>query len=152
MKEQILDAIRAQLATQLQRLRKAAKDAHEAATDPDSKAESKYDTRNLEASYLASGQARQLEELAEAARMFEQLSLPDYSALGAVGPGALVEFRIEGENRWFLLVPAAGGLEVDAEGSMVTLLSPDSPLYQNLLDACVGDRLTSPAGRVVAIH
>lgn len=151
MKDQILEAIRQQLAQRLTRLKQAARDAHEAATDPDSRAESKYDTRTLEASYLASGQARQVEQLSAALRMFDRVILPDLSSLGAVAPGALVELRMEGERRWFLLVPAAGGLEVEDDDRTITMLSPESPLYQNLLGAAVGDWIEQPGGRVLAI-
>lgn len=151
MKDQILEAIRQQLAQRLTRLKQAARDAHEAATDPDSRAESKYDTRTLEASYLASGQARQVEQLSAALRIFDRVILPDLSSLGAVAPGALVELRMEGERRWFLLVPAAGGLEVEDDDRTITMLSPESPLYQNLLGAAVGDWIEQPGGRVLAI-
>lgn len=57
MKSELLELIRAELRARLDRLAKAAMDAHAAATDPGSKAESKYDTRSLEESYLATGQA-----------------------------------------------------------------------------------------------
>ena len=61
MKQALMDVIRKQLKERLDRLTRAAKESQQAATDPDSKAESKYDTRNLEASYLAVGQAKQVE-------------------------------------------------------------------------------------------
>jgi len=70
-KSALLERIRAELRARFERLAAAAREAHAAATDPGSKAESKYDTRNLEASYLATGQARQVEELAAAIRIFE---------------------------------------------------------------------------------
>lgn len=47
-------------------LSKALADSSAAATDPDSKAEGKYDTRSLELSYLAAGQARQAGALLDA--------------------------------------------------------------------------------------
>ena len=48
MKSDLLELIRVELRSRLERLAKAAMDAHAAATDPGSKAESKYDTRSLE--------------------------------------------------------------------------------------------------------
>ena len=62
MKSGLLSLIIAELGGRLSRLSKAAIEAHAAATDPGSKAEGKYDTRSLEASYLATGQARQVED------------------------------------------------------------------------------------------
>jgi len=144
MKSALLELIRSELRQRLDRLSKAAMEAHAAATDPGSKAEGKYDTRSLEASYLASGQAKQVDELAAAVRTFEVLSLPDYAADEPVDAGALVEAELAGETVYFLLVPAAGGLEISCEGCEVTLLTPASPLYQKLLGRTIGDRLDAP--------
>lgn len=143
-KQSLLDRIRADLRASLERMTRAAMDAHAAATDPGSKAESKYDTRNLEASYLAVGQARQLDELAEAARIFESLQLPDYGPNDAIDAGALVETELNGEPAFFLLVPAAGGLVLSHLGCELTLLTPESLLYRNLLGLRSGDSLDRP--------
>ncbi len=143
-----MDVIRKQLSDQLERATRAAKESQKAATDPDSKAESKYDTRNLEASYLAAGQARQVEELTQAVQMFERLNLPEYEGMGVAGPGALVELKAKGESDWYLLVPAAGGLEIEDGERTITLLSPESPLYQQLLGCSVDQMLERPAARV----
>jgi transcription elongation GreA/GreB family factor len=151
MKEEILKKIRVDLKDTLDRLVKAAMDAHAAATDPGSKAESKYDTRNLEASYLATGQARQVEELAEAVRIFDGLVLPEFSMDDAIDAGALVEVDSEGESQFYLLVPAAGGLVVSHEGAEITLLSPDSLLYRRLIGLKAGDELESPPLMVLEI-
>lgn len=144
MKATIIELIRLELRTRLERLSKAALEAHAAATDPGSKAESKYDTRNLEASYLASGQAKQVEELAEAVRIFEGLAVPDFGVEDAIEAGALVEVEQGDETRWFLLAPVAGGLEILHEGMEITLLTPESPLYRKLVGLRAGDFLDAP--------
>jgi hypothetical protein len=144
MKDRLLDAIRAELRARFDRLTRAAKDTHAAATDPGSKAESKYDTRSLEASYLAAGQARQLEELSRDVSLFEAVTLPDFSIDDPVDAGALVEAELHGESTWFLLAPAAGGLEIVHDGLEITLLTPESALYQKLLGLRVGDQLEDP--------
>ena len=144
MKDRLLDAIRAELRARFDRLTRAAKDAHAAATDPGSKAESKYDTRSLEASYLAAGQARQLEDLARDVSLFDAATLPDLAIDDPVDAGALVEADLHGESTWFLLAPAGGGLEITHDGIEITLLTPESALYQKLLGLRVGDRLDDP--------
>jgi len=145
MKSKLLAQIRAELRASLERLSKAAIEAHAAATDPGSKAESKYDTRNLEASYLAAGQARQVDELAEAVRIFETLALPDFSHGDPIDAGALVEADLNGEIAFFLLVPASGGLVIIHEGREITLLTPASGLYRKLLGMFPGESLEMPA-------
>ena len=151
MKSRLLEQIRTELRSQLERLSKAAMEAHAAATDPGSKAEGKYDTRSLEASYLAAGQARQVDELAASLRIFETLVLPDFTSGEAIDSGALVETSMHGEEACFLLVPAAGGLVVAHAGKEITLLTPASHLYGKLLGMVPGDSLDSPAMTVVAV-
>lgn len=141
MKSAILEKIRMELRASLDRLSRAAMDAHAAATDPDSKAEGKYDTRSLEASYLAAGQARQVDELVEAVRAFEAFTLPDFTMEEPIGLGALVEADLRGETSLLLLAPAAGGMTLDMDGQEITLLTPASQLYQNLLGKRAGDFL-----------
>jgi hypothetical protein len=152
MKSLLLDLIRSELRASFERLTSAALEAHAAATDPGSKAESKYDTRSLEASYLATGQARQVEELAEAIRMFDGLTLPEFSIDDPIEAGALVEVDLSGETQSFLLAPAAGGLEVDLDGQLITLLTPASALYQKLLGMRAGEALESPPLIVLAVE
>ncbi len=144
MKSDLLELIRAELRTRLSRLAKAAMDAHAAATDPGSKAESKYDTRSLEESYLATGQARHVKDLGETLRMFENLRLRDFSKKEEIAAGALVEVERNGVRLLFLLAPSSGGLEIEFQGREITLLSPESPLYQNLLGKRAGERLDAP--------
>lgn len=144
MKAALLDQIRAELRTRLARLAKAALEAHAAATDPGSKAEGKYDTRSLEASYLAAGQARQVEELAEAVRVLDSLMLPEFGIDDPIDAGALVEVELAGETAHFLLVPTAGGVGVTHDGREITLLTPASSLYQKLLGLRIGDMLDDP--------
>lgn len=148
MKQRLLEKIRSDLRDRLERLSKAAMEAHAAATDPGSKAESKYDTRNLEASYLAVGQAKQVDELAAAVRIFEALALPDFGPEDEVDAGALVEAELNGENVFFLLVPAAGGTELEYDGMEITLLTPESPLYRKLMGMRQGDELEMPKLRI----
>lgn len=145
MKSRLLEQIRAELRASLERLSKAAYEAHAAATDPGSKAEGKYDTRSLEASYLAAGQARQVDELAASLRTFEALSLPDFEPDDSIEAGALVEAELNGETSHFLLVPTCGGLVIQHDGMEITLLTPESPLYRKLIGLTSGESLEMPA-------
>jgi transcription elongation GreA/GreB family factor len=153
MKSELVELICSELRARLERLAKAALAAHEAATDPGSKAESKYDTRSLEESYLATGQARQVKELGETLRTFENLKLRDYSKTEPIDAGAFVTLRKPGksQNIHFLLAPAAGGLEIVFQKKEITLLSPESPLYEKLLGNTVGAEIESPDFEIAEI-
>jgi hypothetical protein len=152
-KAELVASILAELARQKRRLEHAAREAHAAATDPDAKAESKYDTRSLEASYLAAGQAQQVESLAEAIRLFETTRFPDFEIDDPVGPGALVELTDDdGHPAWYLLAPAAGGMELEFEGAELTVLTPDTQLYSELIGKTTGDILASPEATITEVR
>jgi len=151
MKSKLLAQIRTELRAQLERLSNAAIEAHAAATDPGSKAEGKYDTRSLEASYLAAGQARQVDELAASVRTFDTLALRDFEMDEPIDAGALVEVELHGESSWYLLVPTSGGTVVSNEGMEITLLTPASALYQKLVGLRRGESLESPALAVTEV-
>ncbi|HLH51991.1 MAG TPA: hypothetical protein VKY92_00020 [Verrucomicrobiae bacterium] len=69
-KAQLLQQIIAILRDSLCVLEKAARASHAEATHESSKAESKYDTRGLEAAYLAGGQARQAKEILDSIELY----------------------------------------------------------------------------------
>lgn len=139
LKEQLLSQALAELTKEQQALAKALHDSSAAATDPGSKAEGKYDTRSLEMSYLAAGQVRQAEALQDAVQNLKTLELPNLAMTDAVCLGALVEVTQDGEWLHYLLLPAGGGLELQAEGLQVTTLTPESPLYTQLEGKRVGE-------------
>jgi hypothetical protein len=143
-KQEIARQITEHLKLQLATMQEAARATHEASTGDEAKAEGKYDTRGLEASYLADAQAGQCQKLAHSVHIFESLKLDDHPAGTAIGPGALVETEHDGLFHYYLLTPCAGGISLEYEGYDLTTLSPDAPLYQTLLDRNIGDRLDTP--------
>lgn len=143
-KQDIVQRITEHLRQQLDTMTQAAKAAHEASTGEEAKAEGKYDTRGLEASYLADAQAEQCQHLAHSLHVFESLTMEDLTPGSPVEPGALVETEQDGTMGYFLLTPCAGGITLEHEGFDLTTLSPEAPLYQNLLGCQVGDLLDSP--------
>lgn len=118
----------------------ALKASHEAATHAESKAENKYDTRGLEAAYLADGQRRRVHEIETALTCYR--NLPVRSLLDQpIMLGALVSLEHASVGRWVFLGPDAAGLRVVAAGVEVLVISPRSPLGQALLGRCEGDEV-----------
>ncbi|NQX02206.1 hypothetical protein HQ447_16225, partial [bacterium] len=79
------------------------------------------------------------------------LSLPPFGAADEIDAGALVEVKLAGETALFLLVPVAGGMDIKHEGEEITLLTPASGLYRNLLGMRVGESLDAPKLTVTAV-
>ncbi len=147
-KQEVLDRIVAQLAADLEVYLRAARAAQFEATDEQSKAENKYDTRGLEASYLARGQSRQAAETEQAMVQFQGLARRAFGPGETIDLGALVELKAaNGRARVLYYVgPSMGGTEVILDGEEITVITPASPLGQQLAGHKVGDRVTLPSG------
>ncbi len=131
----------------------AAKAAHAEATHEESKAEDKYDTRGLEASYLAAGQARQMEEVAQALQQFASMVVPKFGAKDPIDVGALVEVKTKEGDAAYFVGPSAGGTEIVHAQKTVLVITPQSPLGQQLVGRKQGDKLKIKiAGRQNEYH
>ena len=118
---------------------KAASAARAEATHEQSKAENKYDTRGLEASYLARGQARQVGELEASIQQIRTMTQRLFSTESPIDLGAYVETERRGILSAYLLAPRAGGTEVTVEGQEVMVITPQSPLGRQLIGHRQGD-------------
>ncbi|MFV0456411.1 MAG: transcription elongation factor GreAB [Pseudomonas sp.] len=114
--------------------------SHEAATHAESKAENKYDTRGLEAAYLADGQRRRVHEIETALVAYRNLAVRPQEG-EPIRVGALVAFDQAGVARRIFLGPDAAGLRIVDEGQEVLVISPHSSLGQALLGRCEGDEV-----------
>jgi transcription elongation GreA/GreB family factor len=138
-KSAIIKKIVARLTEELQVYFRAAQFSRAEATHESSKAESKYDTRGLEASYLARGQSRQAAELEAAIAEFEKLPVKKFGADNLIGIGALVELENGGENFFYFIGPRAGGTEVLHDKKEILVITPQSPLGEQLMGKKSGD-------------
>jgi transcription elongation GreA/GreB family factor len=140
--KKIIEKLTAELAV----YHKAARASHAEATHEQSKAESKYDTRGLEASYLARGQSKQAAEIVQAIEQFEKLPLPAFAEDDAIDVGALVELEGRGERTFYFVGPRAGGTEVVHEKKEVLVITLQSPLGQQLMGKKQNERLKMEIG------
>ncbi|WP_037062172.1 GreA/GreB family elongation factor [Pseudomonas bharatica] len=146
-KRTLLNAIVERLDVDLDMIRRAAQTAYEAATAEENIAENKYDTLSLEASYLATGQARRMEEIRQARSAYQQLSLRDYDAQRGIQVSNLVLLEDQdGRRQWLFLGPEAAGLKIGEGDGLVTVITPRSPLGQQLLGKLEEDELDLAVG------
>ena len=131
-KKTLVNKIVARLIAELEGYAKAARLAHAEATDEQSKAEHKYDTRGLEASYLAHGQVRQVIEMEAAIAALKNMEIRNFDEDEPVDVGALVELEHEGERSFFFIANKAGGMEVTQEKKEILVITPQSPLGEQI--------------------
>lgn len=118
---------------------RSANAAHEEATHEESAAENKYDTRGLEASYLAGAQSRRIGELDQIIHLFESMKPRSFGEDDPITIGAVVEISDGEESQWFFLAARAGGTKITFNNQMISILTPQSPLGQQVMGAQLGD-------------
>lgn len=139
-KRNLIQAVIDQLRADLQLYHRAAVAARAEATHEQSKAEHKYDTRGLEASYLARGQSRQVAEIEAAIEKFEKLDPRDLTAAEPIDVGAVVELTSGKEKNLYFIGPRAGGTEVVFEKKEILVITPESPLGSQLIGKKQGEK------------
>ena len=116
-------ALRAELLAQLTEMLATARVAYasavEGATHAEAKAENDKDTRGLEQSYIARGQAQRVADLEAAVHDVETMAL---RACTAVAMSAVITVAEDGETQHYFLAPHGGG-NVLAGGVLVVTLS-----------------------------
>jgi hypothetical protein len=132
-KKRIVDAIVAKLEEELGVAKASALAAHNEATHEEAKPENKYDTRGLEASYLAGAQARRAAELVETIREFRAIEWREGVTERGAAAFDLVELFQDGRPVHCFLTKRGGGFTVDVEGTKVQVVSVASPLGQALV-------------------
>ena len=139
-----------QLAIDLDVLQRAAQTAYEAATHKENIAENKYDTLGLEASYLATGQARRVEEIRLALKNCQAMTLTPFNPAQGIQVGALVRLEADnGNEQWLFLAPEAAGLKLNHDGHTVTVITPRAPLGAALLGKQMDDDVQINVGGAV---
>jgi transcription elongation GreA/GreB family factor len=139
-KHTLIKKIVARLTEELQVYFRAANSSRAEATHEQNKAEDKYDTRGLEASYLARGQSKQVAEIESAIAEFEKLAGRKFGDGEAIALGALAELETGGERSFYFIGPRAGGTEVIHEKREILVITPQSPLGEQLMGRKQGDQ------------
>jgi transcription elongation GreA/GreB family factor len=157
-KRAIIQKITAKLVSELEVYFRAAQFSRAEATHESNKPENKYDTRGLEASYLARGQSKQAAELEAAIAEYQKLGVKKFAAGDAINIGALVELEHGGESSLYFVGPRAGGTEVIHDKKEVLVITPQSPLGEQLIGKQAGDQPqltfggTKQAAKIVSVE
>ena len=138
-KAALLEQIKTQLETDRVALMAAAQSTYEAATGEESRPENEYDTRALEASYLAGAQAKRVADIDEQLAMVKTLEIQKFNDKSAISATALIELDLEGHHSFVFLLPKGGGLFLNHNGVPVQIVTPVSPLGEALIGLKQGD-------------
>jgi transcription elongation GreA/GreB family factor len=131
LRDQLVGVLAADLAVR-ERSHKATR---EAATHEEAKPENDKDTRALELTYLARGEAMRIEELRTAVAETQALPCERILEGQPARLGALVVTEEGGVETVFWIAPHGGGTKLGA----VQVVTPKSPLGQALIGKAAGD-------------
>ena len=150
-KSDVLQSLIESMEAELRKMVAASKDAADYATNEEARAESKWDTQGLEASYLAAGQAEQARQLREGIELLQSSRDRLLQPQTDVTLGALVQCDFGGETENFFLAPAGGGHVLEVDGEAVTVVTLQSPIVSRLLGKRAGEgfSLANGAGGMV---
>jgi transcription elongation GreA/GreB family factor len=135
----LLEQLRQSLRDELDHARRVARATAADANHPEARPENDKDTRKIELSYLAMGQATRARELEAAITMLAAVPTQPLTARSPVAAGALVAIEVAGKPQRVFLAPSGGGTTLrDARGE-VRVVTPSSPLGRALLGRTRGD-------------
>ena len=157
-KKALVDKIIEKLESERSSLAEAARNTYEAATHEEAQAEDQYDTRGLEASYLAGAQAKRVAELEQFILTLRFLDVTHFNEDTPISSTALVELDHDGKIVWAFILPQGGGMTVELGGTLVQIVTPKSPLGEALISRKAGDLALVDTGRetreyeIVSVH
>lgn len=147
-KSAALNQVITHLAQELNTLLGAAEQAHLAAIDDQSIAETQYDTLAIEAGYLAEGQSKRAQEIQTALTQIKQLKLTSYQEGKSITLGDMVLLDSDEKTQdWFFLLPAAGGYKGEIAQAHFTVVTPQSPMGKALIGKLCDDEISVEVGR-----
>ena len=138
----LVSAIVEKLQLELSTALAASQQAHDSATHVENIAANKYDTLAVEAAYLAHGQSMRIADLKQSITLYQHFQRPTFNSRATIQLGALVCIEDDqGQQRRFLIGPAAGGLSIDSEQGAIQIITPTAPLGQALMGKRVNDEV-----------
>lgn len=127
------------LESELMALKAAAQATYEAATHEENKPENEYDTRAIEASYLAGAQAKRAGEIDEVLTLFKTTNIREFAKTDPISATALIEIELNNKNSFVFLMPKGGGVSLKFEGQPIQVITPQSVLGGALIGLKAGD-------------
>ena len=137
-KKKIVESLIEKLVNELSEVESAAKSTKDLAQAPDLKSEGKYDTRAIEASYLASAQSKRVEEIKLDIQMLEDLAVTIEPA-SKMQLGSLGLITCNGQERLYFLSTTSGGSMLMIDNHPILVISVFSPIGDAALGYGAGD-------------
>lgn len=138
-KQQIIHQLVSKLEQELKAAEAASESMGSFRHEQDMKQEGKYDTRAIEAGYLAGAQLKRVEEIKQEIEMINELNIREYNQEDEVAAGAIVELELNDKSQQYFLTTTSGGSILMIQGKPIMVISVFSPIGDAVLGLKVGD-------------
>ena len=128
LRKRILDVLCGRLHEEAESLEATVSEAREAATHGELRQEGKYDTRGIEAGYLAGAHARRLQELRENLIRLEGFRSAGSVPKDRVAAGSIVTLEGDAGTETCFVAPVQGGGTLTVDGVRVKVITATSPM------------------------
>lgn len=146
IKKEVLQRLISDLSLERDSIAKSAETAHAEATHPDAKPENKYDTRSLEASYLAGAQQARVDEITAKIELLKAMTSGPCDRHNPITPGALVQLESDSKVYEYLLTAWVSGYTYRIEDREIRIVSAQSPMGVALNGKKIGDSFSLTIG------
>jgi transcription elongation GreA/GreB family factor len=138
-KTHLIGQLAEQLEAELALMAAAHKQTTDGVTHDESRAENDKDTRALESSYLARGQASRVADLTAGLQKLKTVVPRSFDPTSPIALGAVVTLDDGTREFSYFLAPAGGGARLQNRDSTILVVTPESPLGAALLGKRLGD-------------
>ena len=136
-KQAILDELKLRVQKDLTQAKSAFKSTKGHATDSELKSDGKYDTRSIEAGYLAGAQKKRVDELELELGLLDEININHLPS--EVSVGSLAEIEFNKMKRLYFISSTSGGTMLEIEGETILVISAFSPIGAAAIGLSVGD-------------
>lgn len=136
-KSLLLEELKSRIKRELEQAKEAFDTTRKHATDEELKADGKYDTRSIEAGYLAGAQKKRVDELELELGLLDEVNIdhkPD-----KVSVGSMVSLEHNNQVRLYFISSTSGGSMIKVEGQVVLVISAFSPIGSEVIGLEVED-------------
>lgn len=147
-KAKVLQALIESVSAAASQVAANAEEVRRDATHAEARPENDKDTRALEQTYLARGQAMRAEAIVEQLQVLRSLDVSPLRVGEPIRSGAVIALQDENATRQLFMAPFGGGAQLKVDGIAVQVITPVSALGRALLGRFAGDdvEVRAPTG------
>jgi transcription elongation GreA/GreB family factor len=125
-KQKIIDQLKHRLQVELDKAKQAFETTRKHTTSKELQAEGKYDTRSIEAGYLAGAQKKRVAELEQEVELLGEINIKHTPE--AISVGSLAEIEFNQIKRLYFISSSSGGTLLKVDEHPILVISAFSPI------------------------